>query len=87
MYLPFQSVHPPLSVPKEYYDLYPNMKHGNRRIVSGMVSAMDDAIGMVIEELNTTGLLDNTIILFASYNGAAYPVSSRSVLGYEVVKA
>ena len=69
MYLPFQSVHPPLSVPKEYYDLYPNMKHGNRRIVSGMVSAMDDAIGMIVEELNTTGLLDNTIILFASDNG------------------
>ena len=70
MFLPFQSVHYPIEVPKEYSDLYPNIKKESRRIYSGMVSAMDDAIGTVVDKLNSTALLDNTIIVFLSDNGA-----------------
>ena len=69
MYLPFQSVHKELQVPKEYYELYPNINDGNRRIFSAMVSAMDDAVGMIVEELKSNDLLDNTIIVFMSDNG------------------
>ena len=35
LYLPFQNVHVPLQVPKEYKDMYPEIKNENRRLVSG----------------------------------------------------
>jgi arylsulfatase A-like enzyme len=72
MYLPFQSVHGPLEVPVEYKELYPDIKNHKRRVFSSMVSAMDDAVGMIVEELENTGLLKNTILLFTSDNGGPY---------------
>ena len=36
-----------------------------------MVTAMDDFIGNVTEELKANGLYDNTIIIFISDNGGA----------------
>ena len=35
MYLPFQNVHSPLQVPKNYSDLYPNLQNTHRKIYSG----------------------------------------------------
>lgn len=35
LYLPFQNVHVPLQVPKEYEDMYPEIENENRRLVSG----------------------------------------------------
>merc|ERR1712076_17300 len=49
--------------------MYPDIEDRHRRIYSGMVTAMDDAVGMIIEKLKDTGMLDNTIILFSSDNG------------------
>ena len=40
IYLAFQSVHAPLEAPEEYIDTT------NRRIKAGMVSVMDDVIGV-----------------------------------------
>ena len=34
--------------------------------ILGMVTAMDDAVGMVIEEMKTQGLFDNSIIVFSA---------------------
>ena len=36
MYLPFQDVHGPLQVPKQYEELYPEIKDDDRRVFSGM---------------------------------------------------
>ena len=73
MYLPFQNVHSPLQVPVEDEELYPDIKTKSRRVFSGMVSALDDAVGMIVQELENTGLLDNTIIVFTSDNGGPIP--------------
>ena len=35
IYLPFQNVHVPPQVPKEYEDMYPEIENENRRLVSG----------------------------------------------------
>ena len=35
-------------------------------LISGMVSAMDDAIGKIIKKLENTGMLENTIVVFSS---------------------
>ncbi|XP_046554732.1 arylsulfatase B-like [Haliotis rubra] len=66
MYLPYQNVHGPLQVPKKYEDMYPNVISECRRIYSGMVSALDEAVGNVTKALNDRGLFENTLILFTT---------------------
>lgn len=38
-------------------------------IYGGMIEAMDDAVGIVLRELEKQGLMDNTIVCFTSDNG------------------
>ena len=38
-------------------------------IYAGLVESMDDAVGIVLEALETNGLADNTIVIFTSDNG------------------
>lgn len=37
--------------------------------MTGMVSAVDDSIGHVVEALTSRGMMDNTIIIFTTDNG------------------
>jgi len=69
MYLPFQSVHSPLQVPPKYLDMYPHIRNNVRRHLSGMVTAMDDAVGVIIKALEDTNQLENTVIVFSADNG------------------
>ncbi|XP_067658647.1 arylsulfatase B-like [Haliotis asinina] len=69
MYLPYQNVHMPIEVPKKYEDMYPNVVNQGRRIYSGMVSALDEAVGNVTQALKDRGLFENTLILFTADNG------------------
>jgi len=69
IYLPFQDVHGPLQVPIQYEEMYPEINNTDRRVFSGMVSALDDALGLVLRELHDRELLENTIIVFLSDNG------------------
>ncbi|GIX71899.1 hypothetical protein CDAR_439171 [Caerostris darwini] len=70
LYLPFQSVHFPLQVPKIYEDKYSHIKNKERRIFSGMVTAMDEAIGSLVSDMKRYGFWDNFLIAFISDNGA-----------------
>lgn len=69
LYLPYQNVHEPLEVPPEYEALYPNVENKDRRTYSGMVTALDAAIGRVLEALQKKGLYDDTIFFFTPDNG------------------
>ncbi|XP_046561885.1 arylsulfatase B-like [Haliotis rubra] len=69
MYLPYQNVHGPIEVPEKYYNMYPNVLNEGRRTFSGMVSALDEAVGNVTSVLKEKGLFDNTLILFTADNG------------------
>ncbi|KAK3588141.1 hypothetical protein CHS0354_012199 [Potamilus streckersoni] len=90
LYLPFQSVHEPIQVPKKYEDLYPNIKTDGRRKYSGMVSALDEAIGNVTDSLKRNGMFDNTFIIFTADNGGwptyygnNYPLRGGKTTVYE----
>ncbi|XP_067658130.1 arylsulfatase B-like [Haliotis asinina] len=74
MYLPYQNVHAPIEVPEKYFNMYPNVINEGRRTYSGMVSALDEAVGNVTEALKERGLFDNTLILFTADNGG--PIGS-----------
>lgn len=69
LYLPYQNVHEPLEVPPEYEALYPNVENKDRRTYCGMVTALDAAIGRVLEALQKKGLYDDTIFFFTPDNG------------------
>ncbi|XP_064642730.1 arylsulfatase B-like [Lineus longissimus] len=72
LYLPYQSVHEPLEVPKKYEEMYANIKDDNRRIFSGMVTSMDDSVGYVMAALEDRGMMDSTLVIFTSDNGGQY---------------
>jgi arylsulfatase A-like enzyme len=69
LYLPFQSVHWPLEVPEVYENMYKHVNNIPRRKYSGMVSAMDEAVGNVTAALRKKGMLDDTLVFFTTDNG------------------
>ncbi|XP_046371687.2 arylsulfatase B-like [Haliotis rufescens] len=69
LYLPFQSVHNPIQVPKRYENMYPNIEDTQRRKYCGMVSAMDEAVGNITQALEENGLMDNLLLVFTADNG------------------
>lgn len=71
LYLPFQAVHGPLEAPQEYVDLYEEVPDDDRSVFLGMVTAMDDAVGVIVDSLKQSNMYDNTIIVFFSDNGGA----------------
>ncbi|XP_037798080.1 arylsulfatase B-like [Penaeus monodon] len=69
LYLALQNVHSPFEVPDEYLVHYPEVLDENRRLLLGMVTALDEAVGRVVQALKDTGLYDNSVIVFSSDNG------------------
>lgn len=69
LYLTFNSPHTPYQVPQAYQDCYPNIADPSRRTYAGMVTAMDEQIGRVVEALKQQGMREQTLIIFHSDNG------------------
>ena len=69
LYLAYNAPHYPMHAPDKYVQRFSGLDF-ERRIYAAMVSAVDDGVGMVREELRRLGLLDNTCIIFAGDNGA-----------------
>jgi arylsulfatase A-like enzyme len=67
----FNAPHTPFQVPVEYYNRFAHINDENKRVYYGMISALDDAIGSILDKLDEKKMLDNTLILFASDNGGA----------------
>lgn len=72
LYVPFNGVHSPFQAPEEYLKRYPQLT-GNRQKLAGMLSAVDDAIGKIMQSLKKQGMLENTLIIFSSDNGGPTP--------------
>ncbi len=71
MYIAFPAPASPFEAPKKYLNLYKNIESNDLRTYYAMISALDQAIGEIVETLNTQGLLKNTLIIFHSDNGGA----------------
>lgn len=69
LYLPFNAQHAPLQAPKKYLDRFPNINDPNRKIFAAMMSALDDAVGRVLDKIRAVGQEENTLIFFTSDNG------------------
>ena len=73
LYLAFNAVHAPLQVPEKYRNRFTSIQDEKRRTFAGMLSAMDDAVGGVLETLRKHDLEENTLIFFLSDNGGPTP--------------
>ncbi|WP_236980483.1 arylsulfatase [Membranihabitans maritimus] len=85
--------HAPLQVPPKYYMRYVE-KFGDeepylggmgyfphrypRAAYAGMISYLDDQVGILVEKLKDEGLYDNTLIVFTSDNGPTYNGGTQS---------
>ena len=71
LYVPFLAPHSPMQAPEELEDKY--SKRRNRpfpkRTYAAMVDSLDQAVGKVLESLETQGLAENTLVFFFSDNG------------------
>ena len=70
LYLAHWGVHTPLQASKEDYDALSNIPDHRRRVYSAMVRSVDRSVGRVLQTLREEGLLDNTLVIFSSDNGA-----------------
>lgn len=69
LYLAYNAPHGPLQAPRELIDKYAHIDNRRRRVYAAMIDAMDSGVGMVVDALEETGQLDNTLVFFLSDNG------------------
>jgi len=79
LYLAFNAVHTPLQATDKYKARFPGITDPKRQTYAAMLSAMDDAIGLVLTKLEQTGQLDHTLIVFTNDNGG--PTTRNAVNG------
>jgi arylsulfatase A-like enzyme len=69
LYLPFNAVHAPLEATDKYMKRFASITEPRRRTFGAMLSAMDDAVGVVMGKLDEHRLTEHTLVFFISDNG------------------
>lgn len=69
LYLAYNAPHYPIQAPERYKDSFPHIKDKKRQVYAGMVKAVDDGVGRILDTLDELDLADNTIVFFLSDNG------------------
>jgi arylsulfatase A-like enzyme len=69
LYLAFTAPHAPYQAPQAYLDQYQHIGDPTRRAYAGMITAMDDEIGKVLDALDRKRMRDDTLLVFMSDNG------------------
>lgn len=91
LYFPITAPHTPYQAPKVIYDSLSHIPEHNKRVYYSMIVALDEIVGQLIAHLEKHNLLENTLIIFTSDNGAAlysetvtnYPLSGGKMTLYE----
>ncbi|XP_077994914.1 arylsulfatase I-like [Glandiceps talaboti] len=74
LYLAHQGVHAgnsiyPLQAPATYTKRFPNIQSEKRKLLAGMIAAVDDSIGLIVQALNASGMYNNSVIIVTTDNG------------------
>lgn len=78
LYLAYNAPHSPLQAKQEDLKHYAHIEDKNRRIYAAMVHAVDRGVGEVVEALEMTDALDNTLIVFLSDNGGKLELGANN---------
>ena len=71
LYLAYNAVHNPYDTPPDQYmQRVSYITDPDRRLYAAMVVALDDGVGQVVQTLAANNILNNTLIIFLSDNGA-----------------
>lgn len=68
LFTSYNAPHYPMHAPQKYLDRFSELPP-DRRIMAAMLSAVDDGVGDMLDELERQGILRNTCIFFQSDNG------------------
>jgi len=77
LYIAFNAPHTPLQAPESWLARFAHIADPKRRTHVAMIAQMDDAIGRIVACLDRRGLREQTLIVFASDNGANLPVGDN----------
>lgn len=69
LYFSFNAVHLPLEATNKYESRFPKIKNAERKTYAGMLSALDDAIGRVMDKIREHSMEEDTLVFFYSDNG------------------
>lgn len=69
LYLAFNAVHTPMHATDDRLQKLAHIADPQRRKYAAMMSAMDDAVGLVMAKLREKGLIESTLVAFISDNG------------------
>ncbi len=69
LYTTFSVPHYPLQEEDKWVEPYSSIENESRRLFAASVTHMDDAVGQLVETLETENLRDNTLVIFISDNG------------------
>jgi autotransporter-associated beta strand protein len=83
LYLSYTAPHTPHASKKADYDRFSNVSEEKRRIIAGEVYAMDRSIGEVLDAISANNLDENTIVIFASDQGATYDLLNYPYRGFK----
>ncbi len=73
LYLPFHAVHLPIYEEDEkWHEMNAHVEDGDRRAFLAAASHLDDAIGQIINAVENSVALENTIVIFTSDNGGVH---------------
>ncbi|GAF02691.1 arylsulfatase [Saccharicrinis fermentans] len=86
-YVSLNAPHGPYNVPEQYVSMYDEADLAPRqKNFYGMITQLDERFGQLAEHLESTGIADNTILIFMTDNGTAagyyYNKKNKSFTGY-----
>ena len=84
LYIAYPNPASPNEVPSRYLEAYSDIENKEQKKYYGMVSALDSAVGKVVDALKKEEILENTLIVFHSDNGGA--VKNKYLTGDNDVK-
>ncbi len=75
LYLAYNAVHTPMQGPRRYKDSFKHITDSKRRVYAGMLTAMDEGIGAVLDKLREYGIEEDTLVFFINDNGGPTPAN------------
>jgi len=78
LYVPYNAPHTPLMVDDARYQKFAGVADEPHRVHAAMMGALDEGVGAIVETLRKNGLLEKTLVVFASDHGCPTNIGACS---------